>query len=99
MIDAAKHRVLDYNDVFQCTSSLEDAAHGTPNEILGLLKYFIPEHAFQGIPCNQVVSATNRSQVDARSHSLLPIRGFLSSLTASMRPVTLLSPAVSNLSK
>jgi FlaA1/EpsC-like NDP-sugar epimerase len=45
-IFAATHRVLEYNDVLQCTSALEDACNGNGTSIRKLLKQHIPEYAY-----------------------------------------------------
>lgn len=44
-IFAATHRVLEYNEVLECTSALEDACNGSGADIRDILKAYIPEYA------------------------------------------------------
>ena len=69
-IFAATHRVLEYNDVLQCTSVLEDACNGTGSAIRSLFKEYIPEYTH--LPSGSKTITPHRNgqpQIDTHTYS------------------------------
>lgn len=68
-IFAAKHRVLEYNDVLECTSALEDACEGTPDGIRELFKTYISEYASPALNGQDMAKQDTAGQSQVKTHT------------------------------